>query len=150
MPVPDHVAIANLVYRYAELIDAGDFDGLGELFADAVITTEGNSARSRGAREVTEMYVNSTRRYDDNGTPHTKHVTTNLVVDIDDAREHATCRSYFTVFQQTAALPLQPIIAGRYHDEFRRTVHWSFAGRHIIVDLVGDLSQHLLFELRRP
>jgi 3-phenylpropionate/cinnamic acid dioxygenase small subunit len=149
MPVPDHIAIADLVYRYAELIDAGDFDALGELFADAVITVEGSDARWRGAQEITEMYVSSTRRYED-GTPRTKHVTTNLVVEVDDTRESATCRSYFTVFQQTGSLPLQPVIAGRYHDEFRRTVHWSFTRRHMIVDLVGDLSQHLLYEYRRP
>ena len=93
------------------------------------------------------MYVNSTRRYDD-GTPRTKHLTTNLVVEVDDTRELATCRSYFTVFQQTDEVPLQPIVAGRYRDEFRRTVDWHFTRRHMIVDLVGDVSQHLLFELR--
>jgi 3-phenylpropionate/cinnamic acid dioxygenase small subunit len=149
MPVPDHVAIANLVYQYADLIDAGDFDGLGELFADATVTAEGNDAVWRGAQEVTEMYVNSTRRYED-GTPRTKHVTTNLVIEVDDARELATCRSYFTVFQQTGEVPLQAIVAGRYRDEFRRTVHWRFTRRHMIVDLVGDLSKHLLFEFPPP
>lgn len=149
MPVPDHVAIANLVYRYAELIDAGDFEGIGELFADAVITAVGSDVSWRGGQAITEMYVDGTRRYPD-GTPRTKHVTTNLVIEIDDARELATCRSYFTVLQQTADVPLQPIIAGRYHDEFRRAVQWHFTRRHMIVDLVGDLSQHLLFEYRRP
>jgi 3-phenylpropionate/cinnamic acid dioxygenase small subunit len=149
MPVPDHVAIANLVYRYAELIDAGDFDAIGELFGDAVITAEGSDVSWRGSQAITEMYVDGTRRYPD-GTPRTKHVTTNLVIEVDDARELATCRSYFTVLQQTDIVALQPIIAGRYHDEFRRAVHWSFARRHMIVDLVGDLSQHLLFEYRRP
>jgi len=54
------------------------------------------------------------------------------------------------VLMQTQSLPLQPIVAGRYHDEFRRAVHWSFARRHMIVDLVGDLAQHLLFEYRHP
>ncbi len=27
---PAHVAITNLIHRYAELVDAADFDGLGE------------------------------------------------------------------------------------------------------------------------
>jgi hypothetical protein len=134
MPVPDHVAIANLVYRYAELIDAGDFDGVGGLFDDAVITAEGSDVSWRGAQAITEMYVSGTRRYPD-GTPRTKH---------------ATCRSYFTVLQQTDDVALQPIIAGRYHDEFRRAVRWHFARRHMIVDLVGDLSRHLLFDYRPP
>jgi 3-phenylpropionate/cinnamic acid dioxygenase small subunit len=146
MPLPDHVAIANLVYRYAELIDAGDFDGLGALFGDAVVTAEGSDVSWRGAQAITEMYLGSTRRHAD-GTPRTKHVTTNLVVEIDDAREHATCRSYYTVLQQTDDLALQPVIAGRYHDDFRRDVQWRFTRRHIFVDLTGDLAHHLLFEL---
>src|SRR5262245_42955136 len=149
MPVPDHVAIANLVYRYAELIDAGDFNGLGALFGDAAVTAEGSEVSWRGAQAISEMYIGSTRRHDD-GTPRTKHVTTNLVIEIDDARERATCRSYYTVFQQTDEVPLQPIVAGRYRDEFQRAVHWRFTRRHMIVDLVGDLSKHLLFEFPPP
>ena len=146
MPVPDHVAITNLVYRYAELIDAGDFDGLGALLDDAVVTAEGSDVSWRGGQAITEMYVGSTRRHED-GTPRTKHVTTNLLIEVDDAREHATCRSYYTVLQQTDDVALQPVIAGRYHDEFRRDVQWRFTRRHILVDLTGDLSHHLLFDL---
>ena len=148
--MPDETAIANLVFRYAELIDSGDYDGIGALFADAVIGADGSTVEWRGADAITEMYVNGTRRYED-GTPRSKHVTTNLIIDVDDDRAHATCRSYYTVLQQTDELPLQPIIAGRYHDEFERVDdQWRFARRTMFVDLVGDLSQHLLFELRRP
>jgi hypothetical protein len=49
------------------------------------------------------------------------------------------------VLQQTANLSLQPIISGRYHDRFERVDGvWRFTHRHIISELVGDLSQHLL------
>ena len=41
MSVPDAIAITNLLYRYAELIDAGDYEGIGEHLAHAVITTDG-------------------------------------------------------------------------------------------------------------
>ena len=45
-------------------------------------------------------------------------------------------------------LPLQPIIAGRYHDTFHCIDgEWWFDTRIMLVDLPGDLSQHLLFEL---
>ncbi len=146
----DETAIANLVFRYAELIDRGDYDGIGALFADAVIGADGSTVEWRGAEAIAAMYVNGTRRYED-GTPRSKHVTTNLIIEVDDERAHATCRSYYTVLQQTDELPLQPIVAGRYHDEFARVDdQWRFARRTMFVDLVGDLSQHLLFELRRP
>lgn len=146
-PQPDHVAIANLVYRYAELIDAGDYEGIGELFAHAVITTDGSDHETAGAAAVTRMYERSTRKYPD-GTPRSKHVITNLLIEVDGERGTGTCRSYYTVLQQTDVLPLQPIITGRYRDEFTRVDRtWRFSRRHMAVDQVGDLSQHLLFEL---
>ncbi len=146
-PQPDHVAIANLVYRYAELIDAGDYDGIGELFTHAVITTDGSDDEIAGADAVTRMYERSTRRYPD-GTPRSKHVITNLLIEVDAPRGTGACRSYYTVLQQTDTLALQPIITGRYRDEFTRVDHvWRFTRRHMAVDQVGDLSQHLLFEL---
>jgi ketosteroid isomerase-like protein len=144
--VDAHVAIANLVYAYAERIDAGDYPGVASLFEHADITVEGTDEVRRGINEVREMYEGWTRLYDD-GTPRTKHVTTNLTIDVDEEGGTATCRSYFTVFQQTDALPLQAIIAGRYHDRFERVDGtWRFAHRHMISDLFGDLSQHLLQE----
>jgi hypothetical protein len=73
-------AISNLIYTYAERIDAGDFDGVADLFTDAVVTAEGGVV-SRGRDEVLAMYTGSTRRYEDTGTPKTKHVTTNLILD---------------------------------------------------------------------
>jgi 3-phenylpropionate/cinnamic acid dioxygenase small subunit len=91
---------------------------------------------------VLDIFERSTRRFDD-GTPRTKHVTTNCIVEVDG--DTATCRSYFTVFQQTDVLALQPVIAGRYHDQFLR-VHdgqWRFSRREISIDLTGDLREHL-------
>ena len=138
--------IAALVHTYAERIDAGDFEGVADLFADGEIV--GGGVARRGRDEVLAMYVESTRRYED-GTPRTKHVTTNLVVAVDDAAGTATARSYFTVLQAVpGALALQPVIAGRYHDEFERVDGaWRFRRREMLPDLLGDLSRHLLFEL---
>lgn len=139
-----HTAIGNLVARYAELIDLGDFAGVGGLFESATLTTDAGSSVT-GSAAVRAQYETWTRRYDDNGTPHTKHLATNLIIDVDDDAGTGTCRSYFTVLQSTPTLVLQPIITGRYHDTFERADDtWRFASRHIITDYVGDLSQHLL------
>jgi SnoaL-like domain len=141
-------AINALVLAYAELIDAGDFDGVADLLGDADLTAEGDPRVRHGRDEVLRRYQQTTRRYED-GTPKTKHVTTNLVIEVDEEAGTATCRSYYTVLQAVpGALPLQPIISGRYRDRFERVDGvWRFSGRHIIVDLVGDLSQHLLIQL---
>jgi ketosteroid isomerase-like protein len=139
--------VANLVFAYAERIDAGDFEGVAELFRHGEITVSGNDVRRAGIDQVRGMYEGWTRRYAD-GTPRTKHVTTNLIIEVDEDRATATCRSYFSVLQQTDDFRLQPIIAGRYHDRFERSDgQWRFAQRHIITDLVGDLSRHLLQSL---
>jgi 3-phenylpropionate/cinnamic acid dioxygenase small subunit len=143
-------AIAALVYAYAERIDGGDFEGVAELLADAEVTAEGTDRRWRGRDEVLRLYESGTRRHAD-GTPRTKHVTTNLVVDVDEISGTATARSYYTVLQAVPGeLALQPIVAGRYRDRFERVRgSWRFAGRHLVVDLVGDLGHHLLFYFER-
>jgi 3-phenylpropionate/cinnamic acid dioxygenase small subunit len=139
-------AIADLVYAYAERIDDGDFEGVADLLADAEVTAEGTDLHLRGRDQVLALYVNGTRRHAD-GTPRTKHVTTNL--DVDEGAAAATARSYYTVLQAVPGeLALQPIVAGRYRDRFERVDgRWRFAGRHLVVDLVGDLDHHLLFGL---
>ncbi|NUU23490.1 MAG: nuclear transport factor 2 family protein [Streptomycetaceae bacterium] len=145
---PGHIAVPNLIALYAEAIDAGDFPRVADILADATITTEGTDLKTTGRDAVLAMYENWTRRYDD-GTPRTKHVTTNLILDIDEDAGTASARSYFTVLQSTPDLPLQPIITGRYRDTFTRdaTGAWHFTTRHMITDYAGDLSQHLLLPL---
>jgi 3-phenylpropionate/cinnamic acid dioxygenase small subunit len=137
-------AIEHIVYGYAELIDLGDFDGVAALFAHARYKGGGpDDPGVKGAAPVLKILETMVRRYDD-GTPRTKHVTTNLVIDTDESEGTATARSYYTVFQQVDDLPLQPIIAGRYHDSFALDDGtWRFAERMILPDLIGDLSRHM-------
>jgi 3-phenylpropionate/cinnamic acid dioxygenase small subunit len=133
-------AITALVFAYAERLDAGDFAGVGALFADGVFRSD-RGGRYVGASAVREVLERLVILHDD-GTPKTKHVTTNLVIEIDAAT--GTARSYFTVLQATPSVALQPIVAGRYHDHFvRREGVWRFAERLIFVDLVGNVSDHL-------
>jgi hypothetical protein len=141
-------AVTNLIYTYAERIDLGDFDGLADLFANAEITAEGGAAW-KGREKILALYVDGTRRYPDTGTPKTKHVTTNLLIEVDEDAGTATCRAYYTVFQAVpGSIALSPIIAGRYRDRFERVGGtWRFAARHMLVDLIGDLSQHLMMEI---
>jgi 3-phenylpropionate/cinnamic acid dioxygenase small subunit len=142
-----HHAITSLMFRYADCVDSADFDGIGALFADATITNEGVPGEIAGSDAVKQLYV-STNRVHDDGTTRTRHLTSNLLVDIEEAAGTATGRSVFVVFQQTPTLPLQPIVSGRYRDRFHRSNRgWRFAQRHIIVDHVGDVREHLAFDL---
>ncbi len=137
-------AIEHIVYGYAERIDLGDLAGVAELFAHALYKGGGpDDPGVKGSAPVQQILETMVRRYDD-GTPRTKHVTTNLVIDADEGADTAAARSYYTVFQQVDDTPLQPIIAGRYHDTFARVEEeWRLVERVIFCDLVGDLSRHL-------
>jgi ketosteroid isomerase-like protein len=141
-------AVTKLIYTYAERIDAGDFDGVAELLADATLTFEGYGDAVTGRDAAAQLYERSTRRYE-NGTPRTKHVMTNVIVDVDDEGDAAASRSYFTVLQAVpGSLALQPVIAGRYRHTYARDERgWHVVTMHIIIDLVGDLSHHMLFDL---
>ena len=44
--------IRNLLYRYCEMIDTGDVDGLVDLFADAVVSGFGATREWRGRDEM--------------------------------------------------------------------------------------------------
>lgn len=139
--MPNHEQqIANLLFRYAELIDDGRFADCADLFARAVIPMPGGDL---GRDAILAMWEGLVIRYPD-GTPRTVHQTTNLVIEVADDESTATCRSRFTVLQQTDTLPLQAICSGRYSDTFARDDDgWYFTSRRYSMSHVGDVSQHM-------
>ena len=140
--------IANLIYRYGEYVDLARFDELGDLFRHGAIRSDRGSGDLRGDA-IAAFYRATNRVHADSGTLRTRHIASNLIIAVDDVAGTATSRSYFVVCQQTAVLPLQPIVAGRYHDSFRRIDgEWWFDIRMILVDLIGNMSEHLSFDLR--
>ena len=141
--------IENLLYTYADRIDAGDLDAVAELFSHGRIHgVEGGGPETvfEGRDRVRSLYGATTRIHEDSGTPRTKHVTTNAIIEVDDATGTASARSYFLVTQATPELPLQVVITGRYRDTFHRIEgRWWFDSRTMYVDQTGDLRHHLLF-----
>ncbi len=143
MPLPAHVQICNLLYRYTELIDSGQLAAAAELFRYARIHT-GSKQSPLDADGMLQTWRSMLRLYPC-GTPRTKHMITNPIVEVDEAAGRASCRSYYTVFQATDDFALQPIITGRYQDEFEcADGEWRFSFRdYTLVDQMGDLSRHL-------
>lgn len=136
----DKLEVTELLYRYAELIDAGDFDGVGELLG------RGSFMGVAGAPAIAELFASTTRRFPERGnTPRTRHLVLNPIVDIDGGR--ATARSTFCVVQNTDTVPLQPIVVGRYADVFARDENgWYFTERKVDVEMVGNVSDHLMMD----
>jgi 3-phenylpropionate/cinnamic acid dioxygenase small subunit len=140
--------ITNLIYTYAELLDAGDLDAVAGLFAHGRIRGVENGPPETvfvGAAGVRKLYEMATRIYDD-GTPKTKHNTSNVQLTIDEGGGTARSKSYYCVTQATPDLPLQVIVTGHYKDTFHRLDGvWWFDSRTMFVDQVGDVSHHLKF-----
>lgn len=140
----DRDEILQLIYRYAELIDAGDFDGVGDLLAHAAFGGP-RTATVSGAQNIAAVFGATTRRFED-GTPKTRHLVLNPIVEIDG--EAATARSTFCVVQATDRIALQPIVVGRYYDHFVRHPDrgWHFTERIADIEMAGDISDHLLID----
>jgi 3-phenylpropionate/cinnamic acid dioxygenase small subunit len=142
--VSDREVILHLIYRYAEMIDAGDFQGVGELLGRAAFGGP-RTPKVSGADNIAAVFAATTRRFDD-GTPKTRHLVLNPIVEI--TGDVATARSTFCVVQATERIALQPIVVGRYIDRFARdpALGWHFTERIADVQMVGDVSDHLLID----
>lgn len=142
-------SIKALMYTYAECVDLARFDELGELFSHGVLTSTSAADPDDGmSGDDVAAFYRATNKVHGDGTLRTRHVASNVIVDIAEDGKTATARSYFAVHQGTHALPLQPIVAGRYHDDFALVEgEWRFACRMVIVDQIGDMREHLTFDL---
>jgi SnoaL-like domain len=134
-------AIRTLIVAYCERLDAGDFDGVADLFAHGAFRSP------RGTNLVGSAAVRS--QYDalvvyPDGTPRTKHVLGSVSIDADDVSGTGTSRCAFTVFHAAESGDLQPVLSGRYHDQFERVDgEWRFTERMVLPDLEGDLGRHM-------
>ena len=142
----DKLAVTELLYRYAELIDAGAFDAVGQLLSRATFGGTGPQGVS-GADAIAKLFAMTTRRYPDHGnTPRTRHLVLNPIVEI-SAERTATARSTFCVIQNTETVPLQPIVVGRYFDTFScDDSGWYFTERKVEIQMIGDVSAHLMVD----
>ena len=137
----DIAAITALVMSYAERIDSGDLDGVARLFEHATWRAEATGQILRGVAEVRRVYDHVVL-YD--GVPRTKHLITNLVIDVDEGRTTASGRCSFTVLQGvTPGEAITVILCGRYLDRYEKVDgSWRFAERRFAPDLIGDQSRH--------
>ena len=141
--------IANLLYRYAELMDAGRLEECVDLFAHARVVLDADAEPPVVVdRDGLLALWTSLVRIHADGTPRTRHLVGTPILEVDEKAKTATCRSTYTVFQQVDDGPLQPVISGRYLDRFEMVGgSWRFSERTYRADLVGDLSNHLTSRL---
>jgi 3-phenylpropionate/cinnamic acid dioxygenase small subunit len=127
--------IENLMARYCRVYDDGDLEAYADLFEGATISG------MAGRAEIIDFHRRNVYMYD--GKPQTRHVITNIELDIDENAGRASGRCYLVCYQALPDFPLQPLFVGSYKDEFRRVDGaWRFSSRHFETHLAGDMSRH--------
>ncbi|MFE1023740.1 nuclear transport factor 2 family protein [Streptomyces sp. NPDC058818] len=134
--------IENLIARYSHLVDEGDFARFGALFENADFVS--GEVSLRGGKAIEEL-IGSMLVVHDDGTLRTRHITTNILIEVNEDDDSAEARSYYNILQAVPGLlPLQMVAGGRYRDRFeRREGTWSFARREVTIDFTGDTRYHL-------
>ncbi len=134
--------IRRLMNEYCYSIDRGDLDGFAELFANGSFEVIGDPSGAVHGAKAVRSFLDQVTLYD--GKTHTKHVLSNVQIDVSENGDTAVAESYLTVYQGLYPdFPLQVIFIGHYHDRFEKVNgHWQFVSRQISPDLIGDLSRH--------
>ncbi|MGB5077709.1 MAG: nuclear transport factor 2 family protein [Sphingorhabdus sp.] len=140
------IDIPNLLYLYADAIDGARFDEAAALFDHGHI--EFGDIEIRGREAIAAMWRDWIRLYDC-GTPRTRHIISNPIIELAPDGLTASCRSQWTVIQAAPGFALQIVASGRYHDRFALIDKaWVFTKRNYArTDLAGDSSAHTLHPL---
>ena len=94
----DWHAINALLMTYAEHVDAGRYADVGAMFEHAVYRIEhadGEHVSTFEGSEQVQAFCEQTRIYPDS-TPRTKHVITNVMIDVDGDRRELTLTARFS------------------------------------------------------
>jgi hypothetical protein len=171
--------IRRQLFDYHEAMNRADYEALTTLLGDAVITVcdaprhrariEPLSAlhpdRRTGVIHGGEQFVAGCRAtwLTYGSDPRMQFGATNVIVDVADSLDAATCHSYFLLFQGLGPrdhpvdrapdhqgqdgppeFPLQVISCGRYFDTYRFLGEaWQIVAREIYADFAGDSSRHM-------
>lgn len=135
-------AILNLVYRYVERVSSGDLAGAAALFSHARLKMRNGDLVDH---KTLQGFLEQSVILHEDGTTRTKPIVTNPILEIDEERGTATCRSQYVVLQALPGRSIEIIAAGRYHDEFERIDGvWRFTYRdYSLLDMMGDMSRHI-------
>ncbi len=167
--------IRRQLFAYHEAMNRADYEALTALLGDAVITVcdaprhrartepvwslrpDQRAAVIHGGEQFVAGYRATWLTYD--GDPRMQFGATNVIVDVADSLDTATCHSYFFLFQElgprdhpadqqpdhaSPEFPLQLISCGRYFDTYRyQGEAWQIVAREIYADFAGDASRHM-------
>ena len=122
------------MYRYAELLDGGDVEGLVAMFSRATWRSAATGTVLRTAEELRAVYSALVPTH---GPIRTRHLMHNLIIEMDDGAADASARCSYTVLEGDApGAPVRILLVGRYEDTYARDADgWYLTDRVFHVDL---------------
>lgn len=129
----DVVAIEQLLYRYAHVLDRGTLDDVMPLFCDdavLVVDSDGAETRHEGADGVRAWL--QTHHYDRAGRiRHLRHKVSTPMIDV--AGDTATSVSYLDADGVDTRTDSSRVTTGRYEDRLRRSGDtWRISERRLV------------------
>jgi hypothetical protein len=135
--VTDHEEIQYLLAKYSYYVDYREFEKLGALLADAVFRltweAEGIETGEVRGREAIEAF------YDEHltGRRPSRHVITNVAIDVADTGESAEVFAYLTSVGHPASGP-SVLLSGHYENRFAKVDgRWRFTQLYVVMELPG-------------
>lgn len=136
----DYEAIRKLIHAYGDAIDRAEFERTASLFAHG--SWRAHDGPRLNGQELGESLRRRVTLYED-GTPRTRHLLTNIDIDVDEEGGTARARTYGTIVQGVTQGDLRWVSTFVYDDEFARTDgRWHFTERWLHRSMVGDPSMH--------
>lgn len=130
-----YVAIAQLIAEYMDAVDAGDFDAVARLLAEATVTTPGGDTVTDPVR-IRAMYAAIQPVPHPDGRRKTKHHLANLrVIEVGDGNYIAD--AYYFILAEPADADSATTIktSGRYRQRIERDgARWVIREHQIIRD----------------
>ena len=96
-------SINRLMNEYCFCIDQGDLEGFAGLFENGSFGVIGDPGGPCVGKEAVLEFLQNVILYD--GKPQTKHVMSNMQIDVDEAAGVATAQCYIIVFQALEDFP---------------------------------------------
>ena len=133
----DEAAITTLVNSYARLLDGGDVDAVVALFEHSTWRSEPEGSIRRGPDEIRPVYEQLVAH---GRTSPSKHLLTNLSIDLQPGSDTARSHCYWTVLLRGhGSGQIEVSVSGQYIDTFEKVDgDWRFTDRLITVDLTGE------------
>lgn len=131
----DESAITALVHSYAFLVDADDVDGVAALFEHATWRSDASAVVRRGSAEVRPVYEQLAASGEGSRT---KHLLTNLTVEVQPGAMAASSRCYWSVLRSDPDTGVSITLSGQYIDCFVKVDgQWRFSDRLVKTYLVA-------------